>query len=292
MIDSLAVIVPTLGRPALVKPLLRHLSRQTLLPDAVILSLPEGAGPVVDEEYPFPVLQVFARPGLTAQRNAALDFVDGRYDAIVFFDDDFIAADDYLFEVRRLFRQDDTLAVLTGKVIADGIKTKGFTFEEALGKLATDAAKPRGRPTIVDRSGAYGCNMAIRRAVVGTLRFDERLVLYGWLEDTDFTVQLRRRGRLVQANSLRGIHLGVKGGRISGLRFGYSQISNPVYLIRKGTIPPRHAVTLMARNILANGVRSLFPEAYIDRRGRLRGNLLALNHVLTGRIEPEYILEI
>jgi hypothetical protein len=47
---------------------------------------------------------------------------------------------------------------------------------------------------------------------------------------------------------------------------------------------------LMLRNIAANLGRSLWPESYIDRRGRLRGNLIAIFHLLIGRVEPEYIL--
>ena len=68
---------------------------------------------------------------------------------------------------------------------------------------------------------------------------------------------------------------GIKAGRVSGKRFGYSQVVNPVYLIRKGTIPRASRCRLMARNLAANLVRSLRPEPYIDRRGRLRGNVLA-----------------
>ncbi len=30
--------------------------------------------------------------------------------------------------------------------------------------------------------------------------------------------------------------MGVKGGRISGDRLGYSQIVNPLYMLRKGTM--------------------------------------------------------
>jgi hypothetical protein len=48
----------------------------------------------------------------------------------------------------------------------------------------------------------------------------------------------------------------------------------------------------MGRNIAANVARSLWPESYVDRRGRLRGNLLAIAHVLLGRVEPEYILKL
>jgi hypothetical protein len=131
--------------------------------------------------------------------------------------------------------------------------------------------------------------MSVRAELVGDLRFDERLVLYGWQEDIDFTSQLRRFGRVVGLNTLRGVHLGVKTGRVSGERFGYSQVANPIYLMKKGTVPASFALPLMGRNIAANLVRSLWPEPYIDRRGRLRGNLMALAHVLKGRIEPEYI---
>ena len=79
--------------------------------------------------------------------------------------------------------------------------------------------------------------MSIRASMIGDLRFDERLVLYGWQEDIDFTSQLRQRGRVVCVSNIRGVHLGLKAGRVSGERFGYSQVVNPVYLIRKGTVP-------------------------------------------------------
>ena len=57
-------------------------------------------------------------------------------------------------------------------------------------------------------------------------------------------------------------------------------------------MPVRFALELMTRNIIVNLVRSAWPEPYVDRRGRLRGNLLAVWHVPMGGIEPEYILKI
>jgi hypothetical protein len=97
---------------------------------------------------------------------------------------------------------------------------------------------------------------------------------------------------VVSTKSLYGVHLAMKAGRPSGLRLGYSQIVNPVYLARKGTMPAGFAAKLMIRNVLANAVKSLWPETYIDRFGRLRGNALAAFHILTGRIEPETILRL
>jgi GT2 family glycosyltransferase len=287
---GLAVIVPTLGRGGLVSRLLAHLEQQSQPPDEVILSAPDETHLEELRPYLFPVRTLFGKTGLSAQRNNALASALGRFQIITFFDDDFIPADDYLEGVRRAFEENRDWAVVMGRVTRDGACTPGLDWEEGLWALHLPEIDP---PTgVVDHLGAYGCNMSIRASAVGELRFDERLPLYGWQEDIDFTSQLRRKGRVVRVNAIRGVHLGIKSGRINGTRFGYSQVANPLYLVRKGTVPAGFAMRLMFRNIAANLGRSLWPESYIDRRGRLRGNLLAIFHLLMGRVEPEYILRI
>jgi GT2 family glycosyltransferase len=287
---KLVVIVATFGRTEHVARLLARLERQTRLPDAVIISAPDASHVPNTMACRFPVSSVFGKRGLAAQRNNALDAAGDRFDIITFFDDDFIPADDYLDGVSRAFLQQPDWAVVTGNVLKDGATTAGLTWQEGIEALreAGTATETHG----VDQLSAYGCNMSIRAAFIGGLRFDERLVLYGWQEDVDFTSRLRARGRVVALKSIRGVHLGVKSGRVSGVRFGYSQVANPVYLIRKGSVPLPVGLKLMGKNLLANLARSLWPESYIDRRGRLRGNLLALSHIARGRVEPEFILEI
>jgi hypothetical protein len=71
---------------------------------------------------------------------------------------------------------------------------------------------------------------------------------------------------------------------------GYSQIANPVHLVRKGTFTFRRALFQMARNVAMNLCFSFTPEPYVDRRGRLRGNLTALKDLVLGRVHPERIL--
>jgi hypothetical protein len=44
--------------------------------------------------------------------------------------------------------------------------------------------------------------------------------------------------------------------------------------------------------VFRNVTRAVAPEPYIDRRGRLRGNLLALRDVLRGDLRPERIIEL
>jgi hypothetical protein len=76
------------------------------------------------------------------------------------------------------------------------------------------------------------------------------------------------------------------------VRLGYSQISNPLYLMHKGTVPASHIADNIARNFIMNHLRALAPEPFIDRRGRVRGNWLAIADVMRGRLTPERILSL
>lgn len=289
---KLVVIIPTLGRGDQLARLIAHLDLQDRPPDELIISAPDESHVGACKARRFPISLVFGKRGLSAQRNSALGHALGRFDIITFFDDDFVPANDYLKKVADGFGQNSDWAVLMGRVVRDGASNAGLTWEDALAALRMAEAEAGSRLRVVDHVGAYGCNMSIRSATIGDLRFDERLALYGWQEDIDFTSQLRRRGRVVALSTMCGVHLGLKAGRVSGKRFGYSQVANPIYLVRKGSVPASFALPLMGRNILANMAKSLWPEPYVDRRGRLRGNLLAMLHVLSGRVEPEYILKI
>ena len=138
---------------------------------------------------------------------------------------------------------------------------------------------------------AYGCNMAFRLSVIRAhrLAFDEALPAYGWLEDVDFSRRIARHGPLARLDGAIGVHLGVKGGRVSGRRFGYSQVANPLYLVRKGSYAPSRAAWLMGRNLAMNLLRALRPEPHIDRRGRVAGNVRALADLCAGRLHPARI---
>ncbi len=116
------------------------------------------------------------------------------------------------------------IVCITDHPLADGSKTAGFTWNEAaelVGRADVAPKKPPGE--IRENFPPCGCNMAYRRAAIGSLRFDERLVLYAWQEDTDFGARVAARGRCIFSDALWGVHLGTKGGRTSGKRLGYSQ---------------------------------------------------------------------
>jgi glycosyltransferase involved in cell wall biosynthesis len=286
----LHVLVATLGRAELTRETIDRLADQTRPPDGIVV-VGVGAADIDGVDRARGNLEIVLGPrGSCAQRNHGLDMLQGRSDIVVFFDDDFVPSPDYLEQIERFFDERQELAGLTGKLIADGINGGGFSLDEAVALIASDT--PPSPPVSEPISALYGCNMALRMAMVGDVRFDENLPLYGWQEDIDFSRSVARRGPLLSTSRLRGVHMGARGGRTSGVRFGYSQVANPFYLARKGTMPSGMAIGLAVRNFAANVRGSLNPEPHIDRRGRLRGNLMALSDIVRGRSNPRRILEL
>jgi hypothetical protein len=291
----IAVGVATVGRREVLAKMTDFLARQTRLPDHLVIC-PVAPGDVDTEaleRFPAPTLVVSGPIGLPAQRNRILSAIP-EADIIVFFDDDFFSDPSYLSNLETIFLANPDVVAITGYLLADGAKGPGLSVEEGFEIVQAGAQSAPDNTPLVDFYGAYGCNMSFRLEPVRRQRilFDENLPLYGWQEDIDFALRLAPHGRVTKSEALRGVHLGIKVGRTSGVRFGYSQIANPIYLIRKGTMSWKHARMLMWRNLAANLVRSFYPEPWVDRRGRLKGNVLALIDMVLGRISPSRILQL
>jgi GT2 family glycosyltransferase len=287
---SIAVIIATIGRAPTLRKAIDRLARQTRRPDRLIVV---GVSPTdvvgLDEATLAPEIHLATR-GLCSQRNHGLSVLAGKCDLVIFFDDDFLPADKYLANAERLFRENPDVVGATGRMIADGINGPGFSFEAAASILEADS--PHDATTTRPRRALYGCNMVMRVSAIGNLKFDEALPLYGWQEDIDFSYRLGARGQLIKSDAIAGVHMGEKVGRTSGRRLGYSQIANPLYLINKGSIPGDLAWRIMRNNLVSNLWGSVRPEPYIDRRGRLIGNLVALRDLLAGKMHPRRILYI
>jgi GT2 family glycosyltransferase len=285
----IVVAIASLGRAATLARTVDHLADQTRAADEIILSVtsPED---IAGLHAIRPAFRVIEGPrGSCRQRNAVLDAVGPEVGAILFLDDDFVPADDYLEQVERLLLADPALVGLTGDLVADGIHGEPIAFDDARARLRRGV---RPNTQFRPREALYGCNMAIRLSAADGLRFDENLPLYGWQEDIDFTYRLGQRGKLASGPMLTGIHMGVRGARQPGRRLGYSQVANIIYLQRKGTMQPGLGRKLLVNNILANTIRSLWPETGIDRRGRLAGNAIALHDWVRGRVHPMRVLEL
>jgi GT2 family glycosyltransferase len=288
----LALGIATRGRAAILGEVLSDLDRQTRAPDRLVVCH-VGQEDVGDLPARFPQVEFLpSAAGLPRQRNAIIDAM-ADCDVVLFLDDDFLAAPDYVAVTEQVFATHPDCVVTTGTVIADGAKGPGIGVEEGRAILAAD--RHGGDPLATHpHFNGYGCNMALRLAPLRAhgLRFDEQLPLYAWYEDLDLTRRLGEHGAILRLVGARGVHLGTKSGRVAQTRLGYSQVANAVYLARKGSYPWSHALRSVGRHIAMNAARAPFPEAHVDRAGRLRGNLLALADLLRGRAHPMRILEL
>lgn len=284
--SKVCVIFPTRGRAEILKQVVAFVAMQTVKPDLIIVSCvtDDDVGDLATHRG---LIVIKGRPGSSAQRNHALNHVPVDFDVVVILDDDFLMHSRWIAEVLKAFDSDPSIACVTGTVIADGIHGPGFSYEEARTMVGQAGELPQ-RLIVAPTGGPYGCNMAFRASSIAGLRFDERLVLYGWQEDRDFGGQIWNQGdQVVRINTALGVHLGVKRGRVSGRKLGYSQVINPLYLVQKKTMPWRDAVRHVARNVASNVLRSFAPEPWIDRRGRLSGNVIGIWDCLRGRLTPE-----
>lgn len=294
------VIVPTRGRREGVTRLVDALRQQRCLPTMVLIvgasadDVPVAFDPEIagmDVRY-----IVSDQPSAARQRNLALEVLDrdgllGNPAALVaFFDDDFRPDTFWLANAGVPFADAGVVAI-TGALLADGAVSGEVSETKATQMLMARYDDDLAAHTITYDVDLYGCNMVVRGTALKVSRFDEALPLYSWLEDLDLQGQVSRHGRTAHVPACRGVHLGMRGGRTSGVRFGYSQIANPVYLASKGSISRKKMLRFVIRAFLSNILRSMQPGTSIDYFGRLRGGSKAFGDAIRGCLHPSRILD-
>jgi glycosyltransferase involved in cell wall biosynthesis len=301
------VVIATKDRASEVFTLLSHLARQTLQPDRILVVGTSASDIAGLDRHPIAAgglveLLIASRTGLTIQRNVALSALrsgaglpGSRKAFVAFFDDDFRPADDWLERCADRLARDADVVGVTGRVLADGVRSIAISEADAESYLSGVLPPQKhwsDMPAGQDVASLYGCNMAFIDDVARACSFDEELPLYGWQEDCDYTGQAKQYGRTVIDSGCRGVHLGVKGGRTSGVRFGYSQIANPLHIASKGRMTRLRAARFVLRALAANVVRSVPPATLFDYRGRLRGNLRAVFDLMRGKCRPREALNL
>lgn len=294
---KVAIGIPTAGRREQLRLTLSNLTRQRRLPDRVLICPAEehDFDRADGQALPFPLdLVRSASRGASIQRNAILRESFGNEDLLIFFDDDFYAASDYIEQAVELMEHATDVVIATHHPDVDGASGKGVSHDEALRIIELLEIAPQPPLDLTPTYAGYGCNMVVRLAPtrLHQVWFDENLPLYSWLEDVDFSRRLSPYGRIVACNRLRGVHLGVKRGRTSGVRFGYSQIANPMYMLRKGSLDLPYALSQMSRNVVMNALLAFWPEPWVDRAGRFKGNTIAFRHLLSGKLHPLNVTEL
>lgn len=239
---TLAVAVCTLGRHEALERCLATVAAQERAPEETIVA-DASPEPFRAEQ---PVLVLATPPGLTRQRNAALDAA--RSDVIVFVDDDSELEPGYLAALERAFNDPGVVAA-AGRFLEP--PAPGGPVRAALADLFGIPSTGSGRfrrstfPTIASDGPArdveclQGGNMAIRVEVARRLRFDEALTGFAYCEDDDIARRLGCEGRIryVPEATLRHRPLRRAGGDDPAVY--ESLVRNAWYLRRKNWPPSR-----------------------------------------------------
>lgn len=318
----LAVIIPSAGRPAILHDTVLSLHRQSVKPTQIIVSVP-------DDDAVLPATKdwcevVYGRKGSCPQRNRGVAAVRSGIDVVSFIDDDIELRDDYFEHLIRAFIGHPSLVLACGDEVADGgiaypeRMSLGIGRGEAKQMLANDrryrlspttfmTEYRRDRWDVFVRLADIACgvrgdclprwlipanNMSIRRSVLDSVEFDERMPLYAWMEDYDFTLTCAKFGRVARIKDCRLVHLGATGGRVSPKRLGFVQVMNPIYIWSKRYRGySAGAMLIFVTRILAGNVVRL-PRHPSERWQRLQGNFRALAMAIRGDLRPERMADI
>lgn len=284
------IVIASVGRPEILHDTLLSVGQQSV-PFELIVSVASMAD-VAPASLALPFVRVVMGPkGSSAQRNTGVQAIEHRPECVCFLDDDVEVDREYLREMLSCYRLRPEVAVLNGTDLAAFRFPQGVTRTQAK-ELVAASGQERGvdgadAGAILPLNTSYGCLMSFRGDLLGRVTFDERLVLYGFLEDLDFALRCRPFGTIARSVRATMVHMEASSGRVAQKRRGYSDIVNPFYIWSKQTGFAWHRALLGSMRRTWNNLRT----ALRMRDGsRVRGNVLGWWDVLRGRLRPERIL--
>ncbi|HEX4770778.1 MAG TPA: glycosyltransferase [Bryobacteraceae bacterium] len=293
---NISVILCTLNRPRVLHDTILSILRQELLPQEIIVAVP-SLEHVSSDTLALPSVKLLITPvGLCKQRNRALEELSEDTEIVAFLDDDIELSTHYLKEMARLFTTAPEVIIASGRMLHDGGRGTRITREESIARCQESDRSYELRPlSFAPIDAGYGCNMICRYSSIKSQRFDERLPLYGWLEDRDFSYRCTvNRYPAVCLDNAQAVHLGWRNGRVSGVRLGFSTVVNPIYLKRKTKMFSFHFIFIhyWVRCLIGNLIGLITRDSDYDRRGLLQGNFRGFWHLLSGKCDPEHILNL
>ncbi len=209
------LIICTKDRPNELRRCLESVSTQTIRPTLTIVvdASADDASSQVSSSFGG-TIYVNSEPGLTRQRNLAVELYSSEMDVLHFVDDDVVLDPGYIAGLRQAFT--DPKVGGAGGVIANAPPARpylvrrlflldsrkpGKVLPSGCGILAFDPP----HSLIVD--WLSGCSMSFRADLFNRIRFDEGLTGYCLGEDVDFGLAASALTNLVVTPAARLVHL-------------------------------------------------------------------------------------
>lgn len=248
--NKIAFVVATKDRPEKLRQMLRSLDRQSRRPDQIII-IDGGTQPVKEVLGDFPDLNMmcltFFPPSATKQRNFGLTEIGPEITLIGFLDDD-VELDVHAIEKLLLFWKDaphQVAGVALNMMNHPGLfasSLKYLPLAERLGLYSQNKGDvlPSAFQTMI---GKVKDNIYVkwlptgavvwRKKIFEDYQFDEWFRDYSYLEDLDFSYCVGKKFRLMVLGEAEYYHYPAMDGRGSDYRFGFREVENRLYLVKK-----------------------------------------------------------
>ena len=227
----------------------------------------------------------YAQPSTSTQRNIGFSFIEDE-EFIMFLDDDNIFYNDALLQMNNFLKKNINFAGIAFNQIlkeeenfSEKLKKNFFT-----NKLSIYPSKKGG----VSRSGWQSKfinfendeivewlptrAVIYRTELIKNLKFDENLGIYGYLEDLDFSLELKKKGKLMVCSNAKYTH--DQSIDRSGFEFGKKEVRNRYYLVQKHNLNKYlFFITLFAKMLI-----NLKEGIFLNKNSlqRFYGNIIAL----------------
>jgi hypothetical protein len=219
------------------------------------------------------------------QRNVGFSFIEN-HKYIMFLDDDNIFFPDAFYKMQNFLNNNkDFCGVAFNQVykcrknILDSFKKNYITNKLGIynldnGEIAASGWQSRFINFKNDKTVQWLPTRAViyRSKAIKNIRFDEKLGVYGYLEDLDFSLQVKKEGNLMVCGAAKYTH--DHSITRPGFQFGKKELRNRYYIVKKHKLNQNlFFFTTFLRMILT------FKEGILGNLNsfkRLAGNLVAL----------------
>ena len=248
--NKIAFIVATKDRPDKLRRMLSSLDRQTFRPDQIII-IDAGSLPVKDTLGKFPDLNfkysTFSPPSAAKQRNFGLNKINPDITLVGFLDDD-VELDMCAVEKLLLFWEEappKVAGVALNMINHPDLMAASLKYLPLAERLGLYSQKrgdvlPSAFQTMIGEvqdklSVKWLPTTAVvwRKKIFEDYQFDEWYTGYSYLEDLDFSYRVGKKFSLLVLGEAKYSHFPAVGGRGSDYRFGFREVRNRLYLVKK-----------------------------------------------------------